>query len=57
MYLVINTKKPHILYQEYGDFTSFVNNYNAFIFNYLTLMSMDTPLSKLGEAITRSFAW
>lgn len=56
MYLVVNTKKPHILYQEYGDFTSFVSNYNAFTFYYLTLVSMDTPVSNLGEAISRSFA-
>ncbi len=56
MYLVANLKKPHILYQEYGDSTSFVRNYNAFTFNYLTLVSMDTPLSNLGEAISRSFA-
>ena len=33
MYLVANTNKDHILYQEYGDFSSFVNNYNAFTFN------------------------
>ncbi|MEH2076751.1 MAG: hypothetical protein V7K57_20520 [Nostoc sp.] len=34
MYLVANTNKPHILYQEHGDFTSSMKNYNAFIFNY-----------------------
>ncbi|BBD68502.1 hypothetical protein NIES4072_41850 [Nostoc commune NIES-4072] len=40
MYLVANTNKPHILYQEYGDFSSFVNNYNAFTFNYQFIITI-----------------
>jgi hypothetical protein len=41
MHLVINTKKPHILYREYGDFTSSMKNYNAFIFNYQVVITID----------------
>ncbi|MCC5598784.1 hypothetical protein [Nostoc favosum] len=40
MYLVANTNKPHILYQEYGDSTSSVRNYNAFIFNYQVVITI-----------------
>ncbi|WP_324977887.1 hypothetical protein [Nostoc sp.] len=40
MYLVANTTKGHILYQEYGDFSSFVNNYNAFTFNYQFIITI-----------------
>ncbi|MEH2026426.1 MAG: hypothetical protein V7K62_23020 [Nostoc sp.] len=32
MYLVTNTKIHHILYQEHGDFSSFVRNYKCFYF-------------------------
>lgn len=40
MYLVANTNKGHILYQEYGDFSSFVKNYNVFTFNYQVVITI-----------------
>jgi hypothetical protein len=40
MYLVANTNKLHILYQEYGDFTSSMKNYNGFIFNYQIVITI-----------------
>ncbi|WP_335036192.1 hypothetical protein [Nostoc sp.] len=39
MYLVANTNKPHILYQEYGDFSSSVSNYNALTFSYQVVIT------------------
>lgn len=45
MYLVANTKKPHILYQEYGDSTSSVRNYKCF---YFQVSNSDHNLVALG---------
>lgn len=43
MYLVANTKIPHILYQEHGDFSSFVRNYKCFYFQLSNYVGAAQP--------------